>query len=182
MNHARAADALPRIAGPIALRRLAPQDLAAFQAYRRDPELGRYQGWSPLPDEEAQGFLARMHSATPLQPGVWFQLGIADARSLRLIGDIGLLVSADGHRSEVGFTLARPAQGQGFATVAVREAVALVFEYSAAGRVLATTDARNHSSIRLLERVGMHQIESRNTTFRGEPCVEITYAIARPHE
>jgi aminoglycoside 6'-N-acetyltransferase len=171
---------LPRFAGPIALRRLAPEDLAAFQAYRRDPELRRYQGWSPLPDAEARALLARMHTAGPLQPGVWFQLGIADAQSMQLIGDIGLLLSADGSSAEIGYTLARSAQGRGLATVAVREAVALVFECSAASQVLATSDARNHASIRLLERIGMQRVEERNARFRGEPCMEITYAIARP--
>ncbi|HEX6092282.1 MAG TPA: GNAT family N-acetyltransferase [Dongiaceae bacterium] len=171
---------LPRCAGQVALRRLAPKDLAAFQAYRRDPELGRYQGWTPMPDAEAQAFLAQMHAAVSLHPGVWFQLGIADGQSLQLIGDIGLLLSADGSSAEIGYTLARSAQGRGLATLAVREAVALVFECSAASQVLATTDARNRASIRLLERIGMQRAEESTALFRGEPCVEITYAIARP--
>ncbi len=169
---------LPRFAGQVALRRLAPEDLAAFQTYRQDPELGRYQGWSPLPDAEARVFLAQMHTAR-LPTGVWFQFGIADAESLQLIGDIGLLLSADGSSAEIGYTLSRSAQGRGLATLAVREAVALVFECSAVSQVLATTDARNHPSIRLLERIGMQRVEDRNTMFRGEPCVEITYAIAK---
>jgi aminoglycoside 6'-N-acetyltransferase len=171
---------LPRLAGQVTLRRLAPEDLAAFQAYRGDPELGRYQGWTPMPDAEAQVFLAQMHAAGPLHPGAWFQLGIADGQSLQLIGDIGLLLSADGSSVEIGYTLARSAQGRGLATLAVREAVALVFECSAASQVLATTDARNGASIRLLERIGMQRAEESTALFRGEPCVEITYAIARP--
>jgi aminoglycoside 6'-N-acetyltransferase len=182
VNGARAARrcvSLPRFAGPVALRRLAPQDLAAFQAYRRDPELGRFQGWTPLPDAEARAFLAEMHTADALRPGVWFQLGIADAQSLQLIGDIGLLLSADGTHAEVGFTLARSAQGRGLATRAVREAVALVFECSPAREVRAITDARNRSSIRLLERIGMQRVEACTAMFRGEPSVEITYAIAK---
>ena len=32
------------------LRRMRPEDLTAFQAYRALPELGRYQGWSPMSD------------------------------------------------------------------------------------------------------------------------------------
>ena len=171
---------LPRFAAQVALRRLAPKDLAAFQAYRRDPELGRYQGWTPMPDAEAQVFLAQMHTAGALRPGVWFQLGIADAQSMELIGDIGLLLSADGSSAEIGYTLARSAQGRGLATLAVREAVALVFECSVASQVLATSDARNRASIRLLERIGMQRVEECTALFRGEPCVEITYAIARP--
>lgn len=37
-------DPLPRPGKAIALRRLREDDLAAFQAYRRDEETGRYQG------------------------------------------------------------------------------------------------------------------------------------------
>jgi aminoglycoside 6'-N-acetyltransferase len=133
-----------------------------------------------MPDAEAQAFLAQMHAAVSLHPGIWFQLGIADGQSLQLIGDIGLLLSADGSSAEIGYTLARSAQGRGLATLAVREAVALVFECSAASQVLATTDARNRASIRLLERIGMQRAEECTALFRGEPCVEITYAIARP--
>jgi aminoglycoside 6'-N-acetyltransferase len=133
-----------------------------------------------MPDAEARAFLARMHTVGPLQPGFWFQLGIADAQDMQLIGDIGLLLSADGSSAEIGYTLARSAQGRGLATLAVREAVALVFECSEASQVLATTDARNRPSIRLLERIGMQRVEDRDAVFRGEPCVEITYAIARP--
>ena len=42
------------------LRRLGVGDLAAFQAYRLDPELGRYQGWSPMSPAEATDFLSAM--------------------------------------------------------------------------------------------------------------------------
>jgi RimJ/RimL family protein N-acetyltransferase len=54
-----------------------------------------------------------------------------------------------------------------------------VFECSAAHEVRAITDARNRSSIRLLERIGMQRVEACTAMFRGEPCVEITYAMAR---
>ena len=33
--------------------------------------------------------------------------------------------------------------------------------------------------VRLLERVGMQRIETRDTEFRGEPCVEHVYAASR---
>jgi RimJ/RimL family protein N-acetyltransferase len=55
-----------------------------------------------------------------------------------------------------------------------------VFQCTAARQVLANTDARNYPSIRLLERIGMQRVGSRRAIFRGETCVEITYAIARP--
>lgn len=49
-------------------------------------------------------------------------------------------------------------------------------------RVVGITDDRNLPSIRLLERAGMSLVGKAATVFRGEPCVEATYAIARPGE
>jgi len=173
---------LPRFAPRVMLRRLATSDLAAFQAYRHDAVLGQYQGWSPTTDDEASSFLTEMSIAELLQPGIWIQLGIADPKSLVLIGDIGLLLTDDGQHAEIGFTLSRPSQGRGIATAAVREALDLVFEQTGAERVLGVTDSRNLPSIRLLERVGMRLVETRSATFRGEDCIEYIYAISRQNQ
>jgi aminoglycoside 6'-N-acetyltransferase len=172
-------DTLPRLGNGFMLRRLAMDDLAEFQAYRRDPEIGRYQGWSPMSDEDAAAFLVEMSAAALLRPGTWTQIGIAEPKTRRLVGDIGLFLGQDGRQAEVGFTLARHAQGRGVATAAVREAIRLVFAASTVDRVLCITDARNHASVRLLERVGMRRTETRNALFRGEQCVEYVYMLAR---
>lgn len=173
-------DPLPRPAGDAVLRRLAPSDLAGFQAYRHDPRVGQYQGWTAEPDAQALRFLAEMGEGVLLQPGIWSQIGIADARTLQLVGDIGLLLAAGGREAEIGFSLARHAQGRGIGTAAVREAIALVFERTGAQQVIAITDARNLASIRLLERVGLRRVGSQHTLFRGEPCEELRYVLARP--
>ena len=65
------------------------------------------------------------------------------------------------------------------ATQAVRAALAIVFDCTAAEQVRAITDARNDASIRLIERVGMRFITSQATVFRDEACVELVYAIQR---
>ena len=161
------------------LRRLTRADLAAFQAYRGDPELGKYQGWSPMSDEKALAFLSEMSTAPLFRPGSWTQIGIAEAPRQDLSGDIGLFLSEDGRHAEIGFTLARHAQGRGVATTAVREAIKLIFDCTSVDRVLGITDVRNSASVRLLERVGMERVEARNTVFRGEPCDEYVYAVAR---
>ncbi len=96
-----------------------------------------------------------------------------------MLGDIGLFLAQDSRHAEIGFTLARPAQGRGLATAAVREAVQLAFHLTAVERVLGITDARNLSSIGVLERAGMRRHEERSTVFRGKTCVEYVYAISR---
>lgn len=174
------AEPLPRAAGAVVLRRLSPGDLAAFQAYRADPDVGRYQGWQPMSDADALAFLEEMNRGPILAAGAWTQLGIADAASDRLVGDIGLHLCDDGTEVEIGFTLAPAAQGRGLASAAVREAIGLSFERTPARRVLGVTDARNTASIRLLERVGMQRVAIREVVFRGEACVERVYRIDRP--
>ena len=168
-------DLLPRAAGGIVLRRLAASDLADFQSYRQDPLLGRYQGWVATPDGDALNFLNYMNQAALLQPGTWCQIGVADATSLNLVGDIGLILASDSRQAEIGFTLRRQSQGHGLASAAVKEAIALVFESTRAEKVVGIADTRNLSSIRLLERVGMHLVETRSAKSRGKACTELVY-------
>ena len=162
------------------LRRLDPDDLVAFRSYRNDAEIGRYQGWSPLSDEDALAFLSEM-SVTPFGvAGEWIQIGIAEPPTGKLVGDIGVCIDSDGRSAEIGFSLARGAQGQGLATAAVREAIRLIFALSEADQIRAVTDARNAACLRLLERLGMHRIETRQVQFRGECCTEHVYILPRP--
>lgn len=161
------------------LRRLAASDLNAFQAYREDPDVGRWQGWTPQPRAEALAFLESMARLPWLQRGQWTQLGIADDASDTLLGDVGIYLSDDGAEAEIGFSLARAAQGRGIASAAVRAAIALVFEQTSARRIHAQTDARNTACVRLLERMGATRLARIDTTFRGEPCVEFRYELAR---
>jgi RimJ/RimL family protein N-acetyltransferase len=172
-------DTLPRLGNGFMLRRLASDDLPEFQAYRHDPELGRYQGWSPMSDDEATAFLREMSTAPLFNSGGWTQIAIADPDSGLLIGDIGVFLAQDGRHAEVGFTLARHAQGRGVAAAAVRDVVNLIFDATEVDRVVGITDARNSASVRLLERVGMRRTEVKNVVFRGEQCVEYIYAVLR---
>lgn len=161
------------------LRRLRDDDLVAFQAYRQDPEVGRYQGWAATSDGDAASFLKKMAEARLFARGAWCQLAIADPASDALLGDVGLHLAEDGRCVEIGFSLARASQGRGIATAAVREAIEIAFAQSGAMQVRATTDARNAASAKLLERVGMRRTETREADFRGECCTEWVYAIER---
>lgn len=172
-------DPLPRAGEGVLLRRLGVGDLAVFQAYRGDAELGRYQGWSPMSAAKAAAFLDEMSAAPLFRPGEWAQIGIAEPSGSRLLGDIGLFLAEDGREAEIGFTLARAAQGRGLATAAVREALRLVFESVPVLRVVGITDARNLASIRLLERVGMARRDTREAVFREETCIEHVYVAQR---
>ncbi len=129
---------------------------------------------------EAVAFLSEMSTAAFGQDGEWFQMGIAERSTDRLIGDIGVcLRRVEDRHAEIGFTLAAEQQGKGFASEAVREALALLFEQTDIARVIAITDTRNHASARLLQRVGMTLTETVSAVFHGEPCEEHVFVMSR---
>jgi RimJ/RimL family protein N-acetyltransferase len=185
-----ATELLPIATARTTLRRLSTDDVAAFQAYRTDPEVGRWQGWSPMTGGEALAFLARMRRAPLFVPGEWCQIGIALRMSVdavdavdegRLIGDIGLGVDpAHPDLAQVGFSMHRRWQGRGLAAEAVEAACVLLFEHGRMRRVEAITDTRNTSSMRLLERLGFRLERTEEALFRGLPCREHRYVRERP--
>ena len=161
------------------LRRLTRADLLRFQAYRADPEVARYQGWEPMADEAALSFLQSNQVAPLFVPGRWNQLGITVAPSDEISGDIGLCLSMDGREVEIGISLERRQQGRGVASRAFTGAVQFVFGSTRAQRVVAVTDSRNTSCIRLLKGCGMRKVDEWIREFRGEDCLEFEFEIGR---
>jgi aminoglycoside 6'-N-acetyltransferase len=105
---------------------------------------------------------------------------VALRRTDLLIGDCAALVCADDPRqAEIGFTLGRAHQGQGYGTEAVRRLLDYLLLERGKYRVSASCDARNMRSAALLERVGMrregHLRES--TWFNGEWTSDLLYAV-----
>jgi RimJ/RimL family protein N-acetyltransferase len=170
-------DPLPWSGTRVVLRRLRPDDLGPFQAYRHDAEVGRYQGWEPQSDEDARAFIAGMSQAEFGRPGEWLQIAIADATDDGLLGDIGLVVM-DASEAEFGITLAREAQGRGLAEEAARTLVAGLRAHTGLRLLVGITDTRNTASARLLERLGMTLDAEVAADFRGEPCHERHYGMA----
>jgi RimJ/RimL family protein N-acetyltransferase len=170
-------DPLPWAGTRVALRRLRPGDLARFQAYRHDADVGRYQGWEPQPDEEACAFIAEMSRAEFGCPGECLQIAIADAATNELLGDIGLIVMQSGREAEFGITLARTAQGRGLAEEAARMLAGGLRTHTEVRRLVGITDTRNAASARLLERLGMTLEAEVAADFRGEQCHERHYAM-----
>lgn len=162
------------------LRRFKANDRDVFRAYRNDPEIARYQSWESCSAEEAVEFIAAQQSLQPCVPGQWFQFAIELKETAALIGDCAFKINEDDARqAEIGFTLAREYQQRGYGA----EAVARVLDYGFAGlglhRIIAVTDAENHASVALLERLGMrreaHYIQ--NIWFKGKWGDEFLYAI-----
>ena len=174
-----ASSSLPRNGERTVLRQLEEQDLHHFQAYRTDPQVARYQSWEQMTNEEALSFIRSVRSSELLGAGHWSQIGIADRPSGLLIGDIGVFIDREEQDAEIGFTLDRRYQRQGLGREAVSGAVEWIFHQTTVNRIFGITDERNIASIKLMEALGMETVVKEETVFRGEPCTEITFVLAR---
>jgi RimJ/RimL family protein N-acetyltransferase len=164
------------------LRPFERRDARAFSDYRSDPEVARYQGWTlPFGLEKASIFIEEMQQVIPGSPGEWYQVAVELKSQEVLIGDVAFQVFASGRQADIGFTLARRWQGQGYAFEAVEQVLQYLFNTLELHRVQADCDTRNLSSVRLMERLGMrreaHTIES--AWYKGEWTDEYWYAILR---
>jgi len=141
------------------IRPLQAADVPAFVAYRRIPDVARFQDWDESYDEQRANALVESQVGRFIPPsGEWVQLGIRDAITDELLGDVAIHTLGDQPDSyELGFTLAPASQGAGFATEAVIRVLEYLFRECGAHRVSATCDSRNRPSARLLERVGLRQ-------------------------
>ncbi len=97
-----------------------------------------------------------------------------------LIGDCVVWVLSEQHsQGEIGFVVHPDHHGHGFATEAARELLRIAFEELGLHRVVGNVEARNISSARVLEKLGMrpeaHLIE--NEFVKEEWQSEIIYAM-----
>lgn len=163
------------------LRSFRAEDAKAFAAYRSDPQVAHYQGWeAPYSLELAQVFCAEMSRQPVGIPGEWYQLALELKAGGEMIGDVTFCILNEDHRqAEIGFTLSRRYQGQGYATEAVRRLLAFLFGEMQLHRVRANCDPENSASAQMMERLGMrregHMLQS--LWFKGRWADELWYAI-----
>jgi aminoglycoside 6'-N-acetyltransferase len=174
LSRGRAWIDLPIVTPRLVIRRFRPeQDLPHFQAYRNDPDVGRYQGWRAAGDAAALAFLAQQAVPRGPRPGAWVQLAIALGKSGLLVGDIGVRrPRTPGRPASIGYSLARAAQGRGLATEAVGAVVDALLRSGRVQAVAATTDTRNLASVALLRRLNFRLIATQRVRFRDEWCEE----------
>jgi RimJ/RimL family protein N-acetyltransferase len=155
------------------LRGFRASDLDPQWATMVDPEVYRFLGGSPASREETwRKMLA--------SPGLWALLGygywVAERREDgAYIGQIGF---ADFKRDmkpgieglpEIGWIIAREAQGRGYATEAVHAALAWADEVLGRREIVAIISHENTPSIRVAEKAGFGVREE--AVYKGEPIL-----------
>ena len=148
------------------LRPVADADADALWAMHSDAHVLRYWDSPPWADRSrAQRFIAA--SRTMAEDGSGVRLAIDRAADGRFLGWCSLSRWNPDYRSAaIGYCLAEPAWGQGYATEAARAVLDWAFGTLDLNRVQAETDTRNLASARVLEKLGF----VREGTLR-EDCV-----------
>jgi aminoglycoside 6'-N-acetyltransferase len=121
-----------------------------------------------------------MQNAAPGEPGEWYQIAIEVRATGEMIGDCAFCLDevAPGH-AEIGVTLSRSHQGQGYGCEAVGRLLEYLFGELCVRKVFANCDTRNERSSHLLERLGMQITGAeRSVPFKGEWCTERWYSIS----
>lgn len=138
------------------LRRWLPGDREPFAALNADPEVNEFLT-GPLSWAESDELVERIEAGFEHYGfGLW---AVEVKESGGLIGFAGLARPPfEAHFTpavEVGWRLARPAWGHGYATEAGRAALAFGFERAGLGEIVSMTAAGNRRSRAVMERLGM---------------------------
>jgi [ribosomal protein S5]-alanine N-acetyltransferase len=146
---------LPIVTARLRLRDFVPVDLAAVHAFGSDPEVTRFMFWGPRDAAESRAYLDRMLASQRQRPRLVWELAVVRRANDALIGACDLTLDDDGATGDLGYLLARPAWGAGYATEIARALVAAGFEQLRLRRIFATCDIDNAASARVLEKAGL---------------------------
>ncbi|WP_206539797.1 GNAT family N-acetyltransferase [Psychroserpens damuponensis] len=161
------------------LRTIKSSDKEAFFKYRSNAIANIYQDWIPKSLKEVEAYI-KNKPTVPNQPNTWFQFGLIEKSSCKLIGDIGLhFIENDDKQVEIGYTLNKDFQGKGYATEALKCIINYIFIDLNKYRIFASVDPRNIPSIKLLERLGFRKEAhfEKSIYFKGEWVDDIIYEL-----
>lgn len=163
------------------LRPFQDDDAEELYAYHRREDVTRYLFWEPRDRDEAEKALQHKIAEYRIDDeGQVLCLAVVERSGQRLIGEVNLNWTSRQHRQGfIGFVFNPEFQGRGFATEAADAVLRLGFDNLGLHRIIATCDARNSASARVMQRLGMrleaHHVHNR--IFKGEWNEELVYAL-----
>jgi len=168
----------PILTERLSIEPLAMIDLHTFVAYRQDPDIARFQGWETnFSKNQAIDLIESQAGSMLPEKGEWLQLAIHRLGSREHVGDLAIhSVEDEDSKFELGFTIAKPYQGQGFAQEAASKLISFLISEAGAKKFIATTDSRNSASIKVLSELGFRLNVSKGwtETFKNE-VVNVEY-------
>ena len=149
------------------LRPFTPADQQAIHAIYADPEVMRYVGHGPHRTMAETSAALRVYGDVLARRGFSF-VAVTEREGGAVVGDGGLHpLGGQGPDVELGYTLARDAWGQGYATELGRALVGHAFSALKVPRVVAQVEPANTASRHVLEKLGMTERGTR--TAYGRP-------------
>jgi RimJ/RimL family protein N-acetyltransferase len=156
-------------------------DFPACAAMWSDPIVTRHVGGKPFTEEEAwTKFLRYVGHWNLLGFGYWV---VEEKATGNFVGEIGFadykrdLETSLKHLPEIGWVLASQSHGKGYATEAVRAALAWGERHFGEARTSCIIDPENLPSIRVAEKCGFREVQ--RATYRQHPI--IVFVRERPN-
>ena len=159
------------------LRGFEPRDADAYAAMMADPEVTRFLGdGQPLDHVEAWRQMALIMGHWSLRGfGLW---AVEERSTGALMGRVGCWEPAGWPGFEIGYALAKPFWGQGYATEAAQAALRYARDVLARDRIISIIRPDNAASIRVAERLGA--ASEGFITFHGAPSLVYAYQAGVP--
>ena len=175
----------PLQTGRLVLRAFRESDLDDVHALQSDPEVVRHLYWEVRTRQESADWLAGRIAADRLAAdGDAVAYAVERREDGRVLGSVNLWWRSVEHaQGEVGFVLARSAQGRGYGREATAAVLDHAFRVLDLHRVCGRADPRNTASAALMRRLGMCQEAHlrENARFKGGWGDEVVFAVLR-HE
>lgn len=160
------------------LRPFLLSDGPAVFAYSQDPDWEEYQQTTPSSEREADRVVAELFLRDWENRPAW-----AITRSGQVVGLVSLVFNAEHRIALLGYGIHKDHRGLGLTGEAIRAVLNQAFAvYEQLTRVTANTDARNHSSSRLLDKLGFTRegtLRSGGVTAKGELVDGAIYGLLR---
>ncbi len=142
----------------LTLREFKDSDLPAVHEYAQDPETTKYLEWGPNTLKETTVFLNESLGFQRDKPRLTFDMAIILDQDNKLIGACSVTILDKKKRiAALGYVLSSTAWGHGYATEAASAIAKFAFEELGMDKILATCDALNVASERVMEKVGMQK-------------------------
>lgn len=161
------------------LRPLRADDAPAIQRYAGDARVAVTTARipHPYPDGAAEAWIAE--AANQMAEDRGWQLAIARRSDDALIGAIGLERDEVGGSAELGYWIAVPAWGHGYATEAARALAGFGFARGGLAQIHAHALVDNLASRRVLEKIGLAYQGLATVEARGRNVTVACYALER---
>jgi len=159
----------------LTMRPFRAADFDAYAAMVADPEVTRFLGdGRTLGRQEAWRHFAMLIGHWEIRGyGMW---AVTEHASDAVVGRVGFFEPEGWPGFEIGWTIARPAWGRGYATECAREALAFAFGTLGRREAISVIHPGNAASIRVARKIG--EAFDREQLVNGQP--RHIYAVRRP--